>query len=61
MIKSRLSDISELSLNLNFDDDFEPVYSKRKSVINEISFSDVSDKDISLRPRTELDLSVLQP
>ncbi len=61
MIKSRLSEISELSLNLNFDDDFEPVCSKRKSVINEISVSDVSDKDKSFRPRTELDLSVLQP
>ncbi len=44
VIQDRLSNISELSLNLNFDDDFEPVSSKIKTVINEINAEDVSEK-----------------
>jgi hypothetical protein len=60
VIKSRLNAISEISLNLDFDDDFEPVYSKRKSV-NEISAGDESNKDVLFIPRTELDKNVLQP
>ncbi len=60
VIKSRLSAISELSLNLDFDDDFEPVYSKRKSV-NEISAGDESNKDVLFIPRTELHQNVLKP
>jgi hypothetical protein len=60
VIKSRLNAISEISLNLDFVDDFEPVYSKRKSV-NEISAGDESSKDVLFIPRIELDKNVLQP
>ena len=60
VIKSRLGAISEISLNLDCDDDLEPVYSKRKSV-NEISAGDESSKDVLFIPRIELDKNVLQP
>jgi hypothetical protein len=59
-IKMKLSEISELSMNLDFDDEYDPVYSKRKSLTSEISAGDESNEESSFRSRNKLDLRVLQ-